>query len=149
MPFDPVKVALAMDGGLSAVCAACVKYWTARDRGVPGDACLAQEGCGGPLSGDAFHEYEGPAKGILHTFCFACGEKVRYLAKVKNKGEVGVCATHLKLFDRLQPQGKEVREERPTELLGPDGEPVRKPVPQKSLIAAIAEVEAHYAAKEQ
>lgn len=148
MPLDPIRVALAMDGGLSAVCSTCQLYWEARDRGVPGDGCLAKERCGSPISGDTFHEYVGPLAAVLDRYCFVCGERSSHGVKVKDRlGVIGVCADHVELVRRLHAQGKEHAAEQKV-LLGPDGNPVKAPTaPKKSLAAAIHEAETYFAKK--
>jgi len=106
MPLDPVKVAIAVESGLSAVCATCTKYWAARDRGIPGDRCLSNDGCGSPLVGDDFHDYDGPLTD-LKPFCFVCGSASKYGLLAKNKKRVvGVCKTHIDFVRTRQPVTK-------------------------------------------
>lgn len=106
MPLDPVKVATAVAGGLSAVCATCERYWEARDKGIPGDTCLATDGCGSPIAGDVFHEYRGPMT-QFDRFCFACGNQATHAVRVDLYVRVvGVCTEHVKLVQTLKPEGK-------------------------------------------
>lgn len=106
MPLDPVKVAAAVHRGLSTVCATCEKYWAARDHGLPGDACLAKEGCGSPIAGDVFHEYVGPMT-QFDRFCFVCGNQATHAIRVDVYVRViGVCSDHIKLVQELKPEGK-------------------------------------------
>lgn len=106
MPLNPVKVALAVSRGLSAVCATCEKYWDARDKGVEGDACLAADGCGSPIAGDVFHEYRGPMT-QFDKFCFACGNQATHAVRVDMYVRViGVCGKHVELVQTLKPEGK-------------------------------------------
>ena len=79
--MDPIKVALAVQGGLSPICATCNKYWKAREQNVPDGRCLAVDGCGGPLVGDDFHEYEGPMTDFSR-WCFVCGEDAHAVVSV-------------------------------------------------------------------
>lgn len=106
MPLNPVKVALAVSGGLSAVCSTCEKYWDARDKGIPGDACLATDGCGSPIAGDVFHEYRGPMT-QFDRFCFVCGNQATHAVRVDMYVRViGVCGKHVELVQTLKPEGK-------------------------------------------
>lgn len=150
MPLDPVRVALAMDGGLSAVCSTCRLYWEARERAVPGTQCLSKERCGSPLVGDTFHEYDGPMAGALDRCCFVCGTPSKFGARVKGKPQViGVCADHVALFDQLRAKGKETTPVR-SGLVDANGRPL-SPVaaPKKSLASAIKEVEDYYAKRDE
>ena len=106
MPMDPVKIATAVSGGLSVVCATCEKYWDARDRAVDGDSCLAVDGCGSPIAGDVFHEYRGPMT-QFDSFCFVCGDRAAHAVRVDTHVRViGVCSQHVELVKTLKPQGK-------------------------------------------
>jgi hypothetical protein len=106
MPMDAVKIAAAVSGGLSIVCATCEKYWEARDRNVPDDLCLAVDGCGSPIAGDVFHEYRGPMT-QFDSFCFVCGNRATHAVRVDgNVRVIGVCAGHMELVKTLKPEGK-------------------------------------------
>jgi hypothetical protein len=106
MPMDPSKIAVAVSSGLSIVCATCEKYWSARDKNVPGDACLAVEGCGSPIAGDVFHEYRGPMT-QFDRFCFVCGSGATHAVRVDTHVRViGVCSEHVQLVKTLKPQGR-------------------------------------------
>ncbi len=139
MPLDPVKVAVAVSKGLSAICASCTKYWDARDRGVPGDQCLAVKGCGSPLAGDCFHEYAGPLSD-LSKLCFVCGGVPKYGLRVGRLVRViGVCEKHVKMVHGVRAEGQNTEPQI-------DGAP--KPAPEKkSLKAAIHEAEAYFRKK--
>jgi hypothetical protein len=142
--FDPIKVAQAVQNGLSHVCALCSKYWKARDLGVPGDQCLSVDKCGSPLVGDDFHEYEGPLN-VFERWCFVCGEKSKYGVKAKNRPRIlGVCADHIRFFSNLDAvphagipkvdiRDEQSRSKSIQDILGP---------PPKSLIKAIMDTEA-------
>lgn len=106
MPIDPTKVAAAVSGGLSIVCATCENYWEARDRGVSDDACLAKQGCGSPIAGDVFHEYRGPMT-QFDKFCFVCGDRATHALRVKPYVRViGACDDHVDMVDKLKAKGK-------------------------------------------
>lgn len=106
MPMDAAKIALAVSGGLSVVCATCEKYWGARDKGVAGDTCLATDGCGSPIAGDAFHEYRGPMT-QFDKFCFVCGNQATHAVRVDALVRViGICTAHIQLVKTLKPEGK-------------------------------------------
>jgi hypothetical protein len=103
MPLNVVKVAQAVQGGLSTVCATCTKYWEGRDLGLPGDRCTAKSPCGSPLAGGDFHEYVGPMTSF-DQFCFVCGEDV--VALINKRGSVrrfGLCAKHKQMVANLKP----------------------------------------------
>ncbi len=106
MPLDPTRIALAVHGGLSIVCATCERYWGARDRGVPGDTCLSDRPCGGPLAGDTFHNYRGPMT-QFDQFCFACGNGATRVLRVKGHVRpIGCCDEHEKLVRKLKPENR-------------------------------------------
>jgi hypothetical protein len=106
MPIDPTKVALAVHGGLSIVCATCERYWGARDRGIPGDTCLSDRPCGGPLAGDTFHNYRGPMT-QFDQFCFACGDQATKVLRVKGHVRpIGCCNDHERLVRKLKPENR-------------------------------------------
>lgn len=144
MPFDPVEVARAMAGGLSAVCATCEKFWQARERQL--DHCLATAGCCSPLGGGTFPEYHGPLNdAAFKQFCFVCGDKSQRAVRVgRSPRLIGVCGRHIELFQKLQPVGKPapnvtdlttaVDDRLVADLL---------PTPRKTLAAAIAEADAY------
>ena len=105
--MDPIKVALAVQGGLSPICATCNKYWKAREQNVPDGRCLAVDGCGGPLVGDDFHEYEGPMTDFSR-WCFVCGEDAHAVVSVKGKNRlIGVCSKHMPMLRDLKPVGRD------------------------------------------
>jgi len=103
VPLDAVKVALAVQDGLSTVCATCSRYWEGRDRGLPGDSCTARTPCGSPLMGDDFHEYAGPLS-AFDSWCFICGdEPACTIGKPGSQRRFGVCARHKQMLPRLTP----------------------------------------------
>lgn len=107
MPMDAVKIAAAVSGGLSIVCATCEKYWSARDKGIAGDSCLSVDGCGSPIAGDVFHEYRGPMT-QFDSFCFVCGDRATHAVRVSTHVRViGVCSEHMQLVKTLKPEGKQ------------------------------------------
>ena len=107
MPLDPTKVAIVVDSGLSIICATCERYWGARDRGIPGDRCLSQVPCGGPLMGDTFHNYRGPMT-QFDQFCFACGKDATKILRVKGHVRlIGCCDKHEKdIVRKLKPEDR-------------------------------------------
>ena len=149
MPLDLAKVGLAVQGGLSAVCATCTRYWEGRDQRLPEPKCTAKEDCASPLGGGDFHEYVGPLTDF-EQWCFRCGSASDYVVVLaaRDRRRMGVCRNHVSMFNELQPltgdaarvflrgMGSFVR---PEDLL---------PRRRKSLIAAILEVESYYANKE-
>jgi len=106
MPVDPTKVALAMANGLSAVCATCSRYWEARDRGIPGDACGSRVRCGSPMAGDTFSDYDGPLRGALHLWCFVCSQQAHFGIRVNGRSQViGACEEHIRYVEKYRPVG--------------------------------------------
>lgn len=99
----PDLIAQAMDRGLSPVCATCRKYWRARQKGVPGDACLAKQ-CGGPIKGMAFPEYDGPiTERKFSEWCFVCAEKSTYGVIVPEADRIlGVCDRHVEYLHKTE-----------------------------------------------
>lgn len=145
MPLNLAKVGLAVQSGLSSVCATCRLYWEARDRGLPEPKCLAKDGCGSPLKGDDFHEYAGPITNF-ERWCFACGRDSKFGVRVQGRERlVGVCEEHVKWLDELRPvdsfelPGREVRG-------GPV--PTGRLLGRKTVAQAILEVEEFYAKKD-
>ena len=103
MPLNHVKVALAVQSGLSTVCATCQKYWDGRDKGLEGDRCTSTKPCGSPLVGDDFHAYEGPMT-AFDQWCFICGEPpAAVIAKPGSKRRFGVCARHKAALPSMTP----------------------------------------------
>ena len=151
MPLNVLKVAQAVQGGLSPVCATCSKYWAARERGVPGDRCLAQNNCSGPAGGDDFHEYNGPITDFSR-WCFACGDDSAFGVQVHNRlRTIGVCKNHVRMLAEIRPLKDGEPGDAPKYLIkSKDGALTIRQIlgpEKKSLIKAISEVEAHYANK--
>lgn len=144
MPINPAKVGLAVQNGLSTVCATCNRYWEARDRHLPEPQCLAKDGCGSPLKGDDFHEYDGPMTNF-ERWCFVCGDDSRFGVRVHGRERiVGVCERHVQWLAELRPTaGQDVAAH---ELRGPTSL-LRTPSTKKTLAQAIFEVEDYYAKK--
>lgn len=131
-----------MTQGLSAVCAHCHKYWEARDKGVPGDACTTKMKCGSPISGDAFSDYDGPLKGGLHLWCFVCLQKADFVIRVTGRVvAVGACRVHVRYVENLRAVGG------PDSRVEVQGAPGAI-APKRSLAEAINEVESHYAKRD-
>lgn len=105
MTVDPLQLALA--SGLSMVCATCSKYRLAMEQGLK--QCLAVDGCGSPIIGDTFHEYEGPITDFL-KYCFVCGaDSQKALAVKGHSRRIGVCLKHLDYVVSMAPRGRERR----------------------------------------
>lgn len=150
MSKDAVKIALAVQGGLSPVCATCTKFWDARERNVPDGKCLAVDGCGGPLSGDDFHEYDGPITDFTR-WCFMCGADSKFAIQADGRvRQIGICENHVRTLAELRPMSKPglhpkyvVKSNNGTltirEIVAPE---------KKSLFKAIQEVEDHYTKKD-
>ncbi len=142
MPLNPAKVGLAVQNGLSTVCATCTRYWEGRDRGLPEPQCTASDGCGSPLRGDDFHEYVGPLSNFEH-WCFVCGSASRFGVRVQGRSRMlGVCQTHVVWLGVLHPEGTTVAPS--VELHGPS---LIKAPQRRTVAQAILEVEEFYAKK--
>jgi hypothetical protein len=153
MPLNVLKIAEAVQGGLSPVCATCRKYWMARERGVPGDRCLSRDNCAGPAGGDDFHEYEGPMSDFSR-WCFACGEEAAFGVQVHARVRtIGVCKNHVRMLAEIRPlkqDGTEADDAPKYLIKSKDGALTIREIlgPEKpSLIKAILEVEDFYANK--
>lgn len=106
-----VKVALAVQGGLSTVCATCPRYWEGRDQGLPGDRCTSRTPCGSPLAGDDFHEYAGPMT-AFDQWCFICGDNPAcVIAKPGSPRRFGVCEKHKHMLPTLKPTNMQLPQE--------------------------------------
>lgn len=141
MPLDPYLVEAAVRSGLSAVCATCRRYWEGRERGLPEPRCTSKTGCGSPLAGGDFHEYDGPLV-EFDRWCFVCSADARYGVRARDKRRVfGVCEKHVRLLHDLKPTNSVVADpvlkSDGRELLAADLLPARR----KSLASAIAEAE--------
>lgn len=99
MPLDPAKVGLAVQNGLSTVCATCTSYWEGRDKGLPEPQCAQEQPCASPLRGDSFSFYSGPLP-TLEKWCFRCGSESDYSIVLTDatKRRVGVCSSHLDML---------------------------------------------------
>lgn len=132
----------AVASGLSIVCATCTKYHRAIERGL--DKCLAVNGCGSPIVGDTFHEYEGPIQDFL-KFCFVCGQDSKKAVAVKGHARrIGVCMLHLDYVVTMAPKEPRRLPVAPRTFIGDGAEkPVELliPKPRKTLGNAIAEME--------
>lgn len=150
MALDLAKVGLAVQGGLSTVCATCTRYWEARDKHLPEPQCLAKDGCGSPLRGGDFHEYLGPITDF-GRWCFVCGADASYGVRVQGRTRAaGMCEAHLRLLTELRPVDDvdvAMREVSNGHSTIPVEQLLRRPK-KKSLAAAIYEVESYYAKKE-
>ena len=105
--MNPANVALLVSKGMSFVCAACTKQWTAADKGL--DACMAKvqkKPCAGPLKGKSFPEYSGPLQGHLSNCCFVCGQEPDALVMTPDGGSVGVCNKHINILENFSVGGE-------------------------------------------
>jgi hypothetical protein len=89
--------------GYAFVCAHCAKLHRPAARGLRScEAAMGTSECGGPLSGRAFPEYEGPlTRQSIADLCFRCGERSENLVQVGGAGFVGACKEHVEM---LRPQ---------------------------------------------
>lgn len=143
-----VRVALAVQGGLSTVCATCPRYWEGRDLNLPGDRCTSRTPCGSPLAGDDFHEYAGPMT-AFDQWCFICGEPpAGVIAKPGSHRRFGVCEKHKRMLPTLKPTNMQLPQE--AQALVNIGGGVEKtlatlfPPRKKTVWERIAETEAEF-----
>ena len=114
--LDSEKISEARAKGVCFTCAMCtlwykgvkmkLRLWDGTER------CAAVNGCGGPLSGGSFEEYDGPLKGYLVKFCYVCGSRTpehALAAKVPNSQKIGCCAKCLDKVKELVHMGDEDR----------------------------------------
>ena len=143
MPLDAAKIGLAVQSGMSVVCATCERYWEGRDRGLPEPKCTARKPCGSPLAGSTFPEYKGPMT-VFDRFCFVCGDRAKYGVRVGQSRVFGMCAEHIGLMEQLEPvglNGVPAAEILATKKADLDFLKIR---PKKTVGQAIAEAEAHF-----
>lgn len=142
MPLDPLLVEAVVKSGLSAVCATCRRYWEGRERGLPEPRCTSVSGCGSPLAGGDFHEYDGPIS-EFDRWCFVCSADAKYGVRAKGKKRLfGVCDAHVRLLHDLKPVDAQVAEPILRSASGAEMRPsALVPKPKNSLAAALAEAE--------
>lgn len=99
--MDAVKVGLAVQSGVSVVCATCQRYWEGRERGLPGAQCTARRPCGSPLSGNTFGEYRGPIRDFTR-WCFVCGATAAFGVRLDRK-TFGMCHEHIEMLKTTRP----------------------------------------------
>jgi hypothetical protein len=105
---DQTKIRLAVLSGLSLICATCTKFARAIEKGSMREdgsvRCLAVDGCGSPIVGDTFHEYEGPITDFLR-FCFVCGNPAQKGVAVKgHRRVIGACNEHVHYVVQMAPK---------------------------------------------
>ena len=140
MALNPAKVALAVQQGLSTVCASCHRYWEGRDRGLPGDACTARKPCASPLEGSDYPEYVGELRDFSR-WCFICGEPPSCLISARGSPKpFGVCSRHRSLLPKL------VSPEKISPVLTAEGRQqlVSELQVKKSIFEVIEETEAEF-----
>lgn len=148
MPMSPEKIGLAVQKGLSVVCATCERYWEGRDKGLPEPRCATPRPCGSPLAGKEFPEYKGPITSF-ERWCFVCGQNARYGIRLPGgKRTFALCKEHIGLLNEIEPVGLDKSVEPEVRAARDGDERLLIKVEKKSLAAAIAEVEAHYAKKD-
>jgi len=141
--MDTRELQLAIASGLSMVCATCKKWAEGAEQGS--EKCTAKSGCGSPIAGDTFHEYDGPITDFLR-FCFVCGQPATKGIRVKGHVRlIGACNTHVDYVVRLAPKEPRHLPVVPMTILAPSGEsPVEKvfiDAPKKTLAHAMLEMQ--------
>lgn len=148
MPLDAVKVGLAVQSGVSIVCASCERYWEGRDRGLPEPKCTTPRPCGSPLAGHTFSEYRGPLT-TFDRWCFVCGSTAKYGVKVGQSRPFGMCGEHIGLLEQLEPVGLNgVPAVQVIAAKKADADALLV-IPKKTLGQAIAEAEAQFAQEDK
>lgn len=153
MALNPAKVGLAVQSGVSIVCATCTRYWEGRERGLPGSRCTSTSGCGSPLAGDDFHDYSGPITDFTR-WCFMCGNESVYAVQSPPSPRLfGVCDEHAKMLMELrpvnmaQPQAQRTEQMLVKTALGETVRPFRLLKPRKKTLRQVmAETEAEWGA---
>lgn len=147
--MDAVKIGLAVQSGVSIVCATCKRYWEGRERGLPDPKCTVTEPCGSPFAGLAFPQYDGPMTDFKR-WCFVCGVEATKALRGGSSGlAIGICEKHLKMVGNIEPVGLNGHpvlhiiatpdgDRTPQQLLG---------APKQTLGRAIAEAEEHFQGK--
>ena len=104
MPLPhPAKIGLAVQSGLSIVCATCERYWEGRSRNLPNGRCTSSSNCGSPLAGDVFHDYRGPLTDFTR-WCFMCGAEADLGVSVPLQTRmIGVCDAHAPVLADFRP----------------------------------------------
>lgn len=103
MALNPAKVGLAVQSGVSIVCATCQRYWEGRDKNLPGSRCTSATACGSPLAGDDFHAYVGPITDFTR-WCFMCGTDAHFAVRKPGSQRLfGVCGQHAKYLHEMRP----------------------------------------------
>lgn len=99
--MDAVKVGLAVQHGLSIVCATCERYWQGHELGTK---CVTPGVCGSPLVGLTFPYYKGPITDFSR-WCFVCGAGATAGVSVARQPRVfGICRQHIRYFSELEPR---------------------------------------------
>ena len=146
------KIGIAVQSGVSPVCATCSRYWEGRERGLPDPQCT-EAGCGGPFAGLTFPKYAGPITDFT-KWCFVCSAMATKAVKVGGKPRlIGMCDTHLPMLGKVAPVGLKVNgngavdildarlgQMTPEQFFGP---------PKKSLVDAMVETETEWAEEDK
>lgn len=147
--MDVVKIGLAVQSGVSSVCATCERYWEGRECELPVPQCTARGACGGPFSGMTFPQYAGPITDFTR-WCFVCAARATKAVKVREMPRlIGMCDTHLPMLGKVEPVGLKVNgnatadiidarmgQMTPEQFFGP---------PKKSLVDTMVETEMEWA----
>lgn len=146
------KIGLAVQNGVSIVCATCKRYWEARDKGLPEPQCASSKRCAGPFAGMEFPEYDGPITDFSQ-WCFVCGADADYGLQSRGSGRVfGICSEHVVMVqEKPEPMGLGHNGVPIIDVLTTEGRLTQEQffgVPRKTLGQVIAEVESYYAEKE-
>lgn len=103
--MDAVRVGLAIQSGVSIVCATCKRYWEGRERGLPEPKCTVKKPCGSPLARMTFPEYDGPMTDFVR-WCFVCGARAEVGVRVRQEPRVlGMCRAHVPMLEEVEPVG--------------------------------------------
>jgi hypothetical protein len=142
-PVPEADIRLAIASGLSMVCATCAKWQAAHEKGL--EKCLAQDGCGSPIVGDTFHEYDGPITDFLR-FCFVCGNPATKGIRVHGHVRlIGACDKHVEYVAQLAPTAPPPERDLLRTILSPEGEGLAEklliPKPKRTLAQALVEME--------
>lgn len=115
--MDGVRVGLAIQRGVSIVCATCKRYWEGRARRLPEPKCTAVRPCGSPLAALTFPEYDGPMTDFAQ-WCFVCGGRATKGVKVREESRIiGMCDEHVQWLGKVEPVGLKLNGENLTDII--------------------------------
>lgn len=100
MQVTPEQITEATSKGLPITCATCKHMWA--DQGLK-ENCGKQATCGGPTSGRAFPDYDGPiSRANFASCCLLCFRPEPTFLVVVGETKFGLCDEHYHVFDHVK-----------------------------------------------